>query len=123
MRSKKQLFEYGKEAKRLIDLSGHDENGIPVDVQAEKRLLCAIVIRAIDDYRQQIKNQNGIINAGAWLVPQDEDPEEPFTFAWICEQLSTSQPEDLKKLFFKFTDGPKVPNIGLVPGYRDKEED
>jgi|GEM_PF-727712 len=51
----------------------------------EKRLLAAVLQRAITDF---ISGDGEVReSAGAWLMDDDNDEESPLTFLFICEAL------------------------------------
>jgi hypothetical protein len=67
----------------------------PIDMLGpEKRLLVAVIQRAMVDYAVPIKGQHHIQkNAGKWLFSKSK---HPMSLYWICEMLSES-PEWLQK--------------------------
>jgi len=66
----------------------------------ERRLLRAILMRAILDasgnsYGNEAGQQTSR-NARAW-IREDSDPEQPFSYIWICDQLDLN-PQVLRDL-------------------------
>lgn len=51
----------------------------------ERRLLLAIVERAILDYVGN--DEREAANAEAWLFDEDDDSDSNYSFAWVCQEL------------------------------------
>lgn len=63
-------------------------NEVLEDFPPEKRLLIAMVQRALVDYIAPEKGKAHLqYDAGAWIF--SERRNEPFTLFWVCEILST----------------------------------
>lgn len=77
------------------------QNSLVLRSSPERKLLGAVLERAIRDYVGQDDNQAK--QARAWIFEQHIDPmvHDEFSFSWICEQLELNQrlvAAQLKKL-------------------------
>ena len=78
----------------LIDIIDNQE--VTEDMPPEKRLLIAMVQRAIVDYIAPEKGKAYLqYDAGAWLFAA-KNPSKPFSLYWVCEVLSVD-PDHLYK--------------------------
>ena len=62
----------------------------------EKRLLIALLRRAVFDYFGSREAERSA--AEEWLFTDDEDSTELFSFQWVCTQLDFSPSEILARL-------------------------
>lgn len=73
---------------------GDDPLGSLQDFPPEKRLLIAMVQRALVDYMCPEKGKPHLqYDAGAWLF---SSAKSPFSLFWVCDVLSTHGGEHLK---------------------------
>lgn len=72
------LPEIDYDAYRLFD--SPNMTGTP-----ERRLLLAIVERAILDYVGN--DEREAANATGWLFDDDDDADSNYSFAWVCQEL------------------------------------
>lgn len=71
------------------------DNLVQVDFPPEKRLLIAIIQRALLDYTAPEKGKaHWQYDAGAWLFSASRTP---FSLFWVCEALSLENPDCLQK--------------------------
>lgn len=123
MRLKKRFLKDAEQAKKLLDLSGIDHDGLLTGIQPEKLLLLAIIDRAIADVWDKAPNLEGVIKADFWMetTAGEESSNIPFSFRWCCEQISDA-PEDLIKLFQKYSaEKHKRTVLRLVPEDKTKK--
>lgn len=78
-------------AKRTKDLF-YIPSATKIIITPEKRLLVAILKRAINDYLGRVNTDNRLTgheaeDAGRWLYELGKDHKTPFSFSWICEYL------------------------------------
>ena len=102
-RSLKEQINGDKETK-IIDASGIDKDGVYVPIMPEKSLLCSYLERAIMDYKRKHSldgYDNSFYITGNYPEPDywfecTINSQEPFSFGWVCEQLSPN-PTQLKR--------------------------
>ena len=95
---------------KLIDVSGHLFDGTATEMQPEKVLLFSVLNRAVCDVWDGNKREEGLLRGWEWML-FTRNEREPFTFGWICEQLS-DQPEALADRIIELADeGRKMHNI------------
>ena len=63
----------------------------------EKRLLAAVLQRAITDFLSG--DRELAEGARVWLLEEDEDGEAPLSFSFVCEALDLD-PESLRQAIF-----------------------
>jgi hypothetical protein len=96
-------------------------NGTSSSTSPERRLLLAILERAILDY---VGNDSREVEAAEeWLFNKPEQeiaeptPTEQFSFSWVCEQLDL----DTLKVARKIRSMPRRGNRRVAPWYFAKE--
>lgn len=95
---------------KLIDVSGHLLDGTMTDMQPEKVLLFSILNRAVCDVWDGNKREDGIMRGWEWMMFTRYD-SEPFTFGWICEQLSDDPQALAEKIIELANEGRVMHNI------------
>lgn len=78
------IFEEGY----LIDVSGFHIDGTQATRQPEKVLCVSIILRAVVDVVKGEDKSRTYLMADYW-IKTTKDSDEPFTFGWCCQQVSS----------------------------------